>query len=74
MALKRLQNYINGEWVDTQTEEYLEIINPARDDLLCEVPISTKADVDAAVQAAQAAFYDWANTPPLFPGPDISIA
>jgi len=30
MAVKRLQNYINGEWVDAQTNEYVEIVNAAR--------------------------------------------
>lgn len=65
MAVKRLQNYINGEWVDATTDKYNEIINPARDTLLCEAPESTKADVDAAVKAAQDAYPDWRNTPPV---------
>jgi len=65
MAVKRLQNFINGEWIDAKTDKYVEIINPARDTLLCEAPMSTKADVDAAVKAAQDAYYDWWNTPPV---------
>jgi malonate-semialdehyde dehydrogenase (acetylating)/methylmalonate-semialdehyde dehydrogenase len=65
MSVSRLQNYINGEWVEAKTDEYVEIVNPAQDTLLCEAPISTKADADAAVQAAQDAFQDWRNTPPV---------
>ena len=65
MPAKRLQNFINGEWVDAKTDKYVEIINPARDTLLCEAPMSTQADVDAAVKAAQDAYYDWSNTPPV---------
>ena len=65
MQVKRLQNFINGEWVDAKTDKYVEIINPALDTLLCEAPMCTKADVDAAVKAAQDAFYDWRNTPPV---------
>jgi malonate-semialdehyde dehydrogenase (acetylating)/methylmalonate-semialdehyde dehydrogenase len=65
MPAKRLQNFINGEWVDAKTDKYVEIINPARDTLLCEAPMSSKADVDAAVKAAQDAYYDWRNTPPV---------
>ncbi|RLB80883.1 MAG: methylmalonate-semialdehyde dehydrogenase (CoA acylating) [Deltaproteobacteria bacterium] len=65
MAVKRLQNYINGEWVDAQTDEYVEIINPARMELLCECPMSTKADLDAAVEGAVEAYSDWRNTPPV---------
>jgi malonate-semialdehyde dehydrogenase (acetylating)/methylmalonate-semialdehyde dehydrogenase len=65
MAVKRLQNYINGEWVDSTTKEFVEIKNPARGELLCECPMSTKADLDSAMQAAQDAYPDWRNTPPV---------
>jgi malonate-semialdehyde dehydrogenase (acetylating)/methylmalonate-semialdehyde dehydrogenase len=65
MAVKRLQNYINGEWVDSTTKEFVEIKNPARGELLCECPMSTKADLDLAMQAAQDAYPDWRNTPPV---------
>ena len=65
MAVKKLQNFINGEWVDASTDTFVKIINPARGNLLCEAPMSTKADVDAAVKAAQDAYPDWRNTPPV---------
>lgn len=65
MAAKRLQNFINGEWIDASTDTFVEIINPARGTLLSEVPMSTKTDVDAAVKAAQDAYPDWRNTPPV---------
>ena len=65
MAVKRLQNYINGQWVDAQTDDYVKIINPARMELLCESPMSTKADLDKAVQSAVEAYHDWRNTPPV---------
>ena len=65
MAVKRLQNYINGEWVDSTTDEFVEIINPARGELLCECPMSTRAELDSAIQAAQEAYPDWRNTPPV---------
>lgn len=65
MAVRRLQNFINGEWVDATTDKFVEIINPARGTILCEAPMSTKADLDAAVKAAQDAYPDWRNTPPV---------
>jgi len=65
MAVKKLQNFINGEGVDASTDTFVKIINPARGNLLCEAPMSTKADVDAAVKAAQDAYPDWRNTPPV---------
>ena len=49
MGVKRLENYINGEWVEARTDEYVEIINPAWMELLCECPMSGNADLDAAV-------------------------
>ncbi|HDM09925.1 MAG TPA: aldehyde dehydrogenase family protein, partial [Desulfobacteraceae bacterium] len=51
--------------MDAQTDEYVEIINPARMELLCECPMSTKADLDAAVEGAVEAYSDWRNTPPV---------
>ncbi|MCK5723922.1 MAG: aldehyde dehydrogenase family protein, partial [Gammaproteobacteria bacterium] len=65
MTVKRLQNFINGEWIDASTDKFVEIINPARGTVLSEVPMSTKADADAAVKAAQDAYPDWRNTPPV---------
>lgn len=65
MAVKRLQNYINGEWVDSTAREFVEIKNPARGEVLCECPLSTKADMESAIEAAQDAYGDWRNTPPV---------
>ncbi|ESU33955.1 methylmalonate-semialdehyde dehydrogenase [Bacillus sp. 17376] len=58
-----LKNYINGEWVDAQSTEALDVPNPATGEVLARVPISTKADVDLAISAANEAFKTWKNTP-----------
>lgn len=58
-----LKNYINGEWVDAQSTEALDVPNPATGEVLARVPISTKTDVDLAVSAANEAFKTWKNTP-----------
>jgi len=65
MSVERLKNFINGEWVDSESTEYGDVRNPAWDKLLCQVPMSTKAEVDQAVQAAKNAFPEWRNTPPV---------
>lgn len=57
-----LKNYIAGEWVESQTERYEDIPNPATGEVLSRVPLSTKDDVDKAVQAAKAAFPAWSQT------------
>lgn len=59
----KLKNYIAGKWVESSTERYEEIPNPATGERLSRVPLSTKADVEAAVQAAKEAFPGWSATP-----------
>src|SRR6266516_4857466 len=59
-----LQNYVNGSWRRAATTEYLDVLNPATAEVLARTPLSTRADVDAAVQAAAAAFPAWRRTPP----------
>lgn len=65
MSGERLKNFVNGEWVDSESKETGEVRNPAWDKLLGHVPMSTKAEVDRAVQAAKNAFPEWRNTPPV---------
>jgi malonate-semialdehyde dehydrogenase (acetylating)/methylmalonate-semialdehyde dehydrogenase len=59
-----LQNYIGGRWVPASATETQEVRNPATDEVLAHVPLSNAADVDAAVQAALAAYPGWRATPP----------
>jgi malonate-semialdehyde dehydrogenase (acetylating) / methylmalonate-semialdehyde dehydrogenase len=58
-----LQNYIGGAWRRSSTTDFFEVTNPATSELLARTPLSTIADVDAAVQAAAAAFPAWRRTP-----------
>ena len=59
-----LQNYVNGSWKQSATKDYADVLNPASAQVLARTPLSTLADVDAAVQAAAAAFPAWRRTPP----------
>lgn len=58
-----LQNFIDGKWVDSKGSEKMEVINPATKECLAKVPISTKEDVEEAVNAAKLAFKTWKDTP-----------
>lgn len=58
-----LKNYIGGEWVAARTDQYLDVPNPATEELLARVPLSGAADVDAAARAARRAFEDWSEVP-----------
>ncbi|UCZ51420.1 CoA-acylating methylmalonate-semialdehyde dehydrogenase [Bacillus shivajii] len=58
-----LKNYINGKWIEANTKESFEVPNPATGEILAQVPISSKEDVDQAVKAADKAFSKWKNVP-----------
>lgn len=53
---------INGEFVDSKSTEWRDIVNPATQEVLARVPFATVDEVDAAVAAAKAAFKTWKNT------------
>ncbi|MCQ4118206.1 gamma-aminobutyraldehyde dehydrogenase [Rhodococcus tibetensis] len=64
MSIDVLQNYINGEFVASSATETLDLINPVDEGVVGRAPVSTKADVDAAVEAAERAFVSWGKTTP----------
>ncbi|MFN3929556.1 MAG: aldehyde dehydrogenase family protein, partial [Thermoflexus sp.] len=59
----RVQNYINGKWVDSYSEARYLDINPATEEPVAEVVRSDERDVEAAVEAAAAAFEKWRKVP-----------
>jgi betaine-aldehyde dehydrogenase len=60
----KLRNFIGGKAVDPAEGGTEEVVNPATGEAIAEAPLSTKVDVDAAVEAAKGAFDGWAATPP----------
>jgi malonate-semialdehyde dehydrogenase (acetylating)/methylmalonate-semialdehyde dehydrogenase len=58
-----LDNFIGGRWVNASGAEFFDVHNPAVGDIIGRTPLSTGADVDAAVQAATRAFPAWRDTP-----------
>jgi len=56
------QNYIGGQWVDSIGGTPHQVINPATEEPVTEIVLGTKADVDAAVAAAQEAFKTFSQT------------
>src|ERR1700753_2377095 len=54
---------INGQFVESKTSEWHDVVNPATQEVLAQVPFATDAEIDAAVAAAKAAFKTWRNTP-----------
>jgi len=64
MSQKILKNYIDGEWLASQSPNSLEVRNPATDEVIAKVPLSTVDEVNQAVEAAKEAFLEWRETPP----------
>ena len=60
----RIPHFIGGEWVNSKTTDWQELINPATQAPLGKVPLADVAEVNAAIEAAAAAFPDWRRTPP----------
>ncbi len=58
-----LKLLIGGEWVAAQATTTEPVYNPASGAIIARVPLGARADVDAAVAAAKAAFPAWAATP-----------
>lgn len=59
MTVRVLKNYINGEWVESVSKENVSVINPATKELLANVPLSTKEEVQEAAEVAAEAFKSW---------------
>ena len=54
---------INGEFVESKTSHWQDIVNPATQEVLGQVPFATTEEVNAAIAAAQNAFASWRQTP-----------
>ncbi len=66
-TLERVQTYqqfIGGEFVDAADGRTADVINPADDQVIAQVPKSAAEDVDRAVNAAETAFESWKKTTP----------
>ena len=59
---ERLQQYIDGKWVDSIGGTRHEVINPATEEACAVITLGTKADVDVAVAAARRAFETYSQT------------
>lgn len=61
--MEKLKNYINGQWVDSHSTHFVNVVNPASQEVLAQVPYGTEQDVADAAEAAQQGFQEWRNTP-----------
>jgi malonate-semialdehyde dehydrogenase (acetylating)/methylmalonate-semialdehyde dehydrogenase len=63
-GVRHLGHHIGGKWVESRSEKFQEVRNPATGELLAQVPLGGAEDVAAAVAAAGLAYPEWRATPP----------
>jgi betaine-aldehyde dehydrogenase len=63
-AMRELQNFVDGKWVDAADGSRFDVIDPATEEAIATVPDSKAADAELAVAAARRAFDEgpWPRT------------
>jgi len=54
---------LSGKFVESQTTEWHDVVNPATQEVIAQVPFATDAEINAAVASAKEAYKTWKNTP-----------
>ena len=57
-----LNIYINGEWVKSDSNELIDVINPANEEVIGQITAGTKEDIDSAVKSASEAFISFSKS------------
>jgi len=60
---RSVQQLINGEFTESTTTEWIDITNPATQEVIAKVPQSTPAEIEQAIKTASTAFQSWRVTP-----------
>eukprot|EP00924_Labyrinthula_sp_SR-Ha-C_P004787 snap_masked-scaffold_1-processed-gene-12.7-mRNA-1 protein AED:0.00 eAED:0.00 QI:0/-1/0/1/-1/1/1/0/497 len=59
---EKLSNFINNEYISSDTNDYLNVYSPKTEDKLTQVPLSSSNDIEKALSAAEEAFPLWKAT------------
>ena len=54
---------LDGKFIESRSSEWLNVVNPATQQVLAQVPFATDAEIDAAIVSAKEAYKTWKNTP-----------
>lgn len=61
--MHHVKQLINGEFVDSNTQEWIDLTDPATQEVIAKVPQTTNDEINEAVAAAKEAFKTWRKTP-----------
>jgi malonate-semialdehyde dehydrogenase (acetylating)/methylmalonate-semialdehyde dehydrogenase len=62
-AVPTIKLLIGGEFVESKTSQWRDVVNPATQQVLARVPFATPEEMNAAIAAAKGAFKTWRKTP-----------
>jgi len=65
MPKQVLPLWINGQRIESLSQRHADVINPANGEVIRQVPLANREDIERAVIAAKAAFPAWRDTTPL---------
>ena len=61
--MKTVQLFIDGRFVDSQSEQRIDVTNPVDNSVIAQVPCATQSEMEAAVASARKAFATWKEVP-----------
>ncbi len=61
--MHHVKQLINGEFVDSKTDQWIDLTDPATQQVIAKVPQTTDDEINEAVAAAKEAFKTWRKTP-----------
>ncbi len=62
---KRFKMFVNGEWIDSESEDSSKVVNPATERVIASIPKASREEVKAALEAAEDAQPKWEDLSPL---------
>lgn len=60
---KKVPLYIDGEFIPSKSQQWLPVLNPATQDEISQVPVTTESEMTRAIESAERAFLEWRNVP-----------
>lgn len=61
--MKKVPLFIEGEMIESQTQNWVDLTNPATDEVIAQVPCATESEMDRAINSASEAFKTWRDVP-----------
>ena len=61
--MERYQGFVNGEFIQASSDRFIDVVDPATEEVFAQVPEYTEEDTRQAIQAAREAQKTWRKTP-----------